>query len=84
MCSYWIDKMAVETMHWLLDVHFCEDFCRVQDENSQKNLNIIRKIVIKSLRNYKNKVGSKKAFSNLMIQCLIDPDFIFHVLGKEN
>jgi len=32
-------------MHWLLDVHFGEDACRVQDENVQKILNIIRKII---------------------------------------
>jgi predicted transposase YbfD/YdcC len=23
-------EWAVETMHWLLDVHFSEDFCRIE------------------------------------------------------
>ena len=33
-------EWSVETMHWLLDVHFGEDFCRVENQNVQKNLNI--------------------------------------------
>jgi hypothetical protein len=60
-------------MHWLLDVHFRVDFCRVQDENVQQILNIIRKIVLNSLRFYKNNHNSKAAFSHLMLDCLIEP-----------
>ena len=32
-------EWSVETMHWLLDVHFHEDFCRIEDRNVQQNLN---------------------------------------------
>jgi predicted transposase YbfD/YdcC len=28
-------EWSVETMHWLLDVHFSEDYCRIEDENVQ-------------------------------------------------
>lgn len=31
-------ERSVETMHWLLDVQFEEDWCRVEDKNIQKNL----------------------------------------------
>jgi hypothetical protein len=41
-------EWSVETMHWLLDVHFGEDFCRVEDENVQQTLNIVRKIALNS------------------------------------
>ena len=37
-------EWAVESMHWLLDVHFSEDKTKVWDMNVQQNLNIMRKI----------------------------------------
>lgn len=73
-------EWSVETMHWLLDVHFEEDFCRVCDQNSQENLNIIRKIVLNCIRNYKNEHDIKKPFSNLMFECLLNPDNIVKFL----
>lgn len=78
------DEWSVETMHWFLDVHFGEDNCRVQDENVQKVLNIIRKIVINSIRLFKDKTQSKKPFSSIMLACLIDPCFILDVVMVQN
>lgn len=72
-------EWSVESMHWLLDVHFSEDFCRVVEQNTQENLNIIRKIVLNSLRNYKNQNNSKLAFSHLMLDCMIEPENVFKV-----
>jgi len=77
-------EWSVETMHWLLDVHFVEDACRVQDENIQKNLNIIRKIVLNSLKLFKVTAGSKRPLSNIMLDCLIDPEFILDILNCQN
>ena len=73
-------EWSIETMHWLLDVHFGEDFCRVQDDNLQKILNIIRKMVINSLRVFRGKTKSKRPFSNIMLHCLIDPMFILDIV----
>ena len=39
-------EWGVESMHWLLDVHFGEDFCRIVDKNGQKNLNMLRKLAL--------------------------------------
>ena len=36
-------EWGVETMHWLLDVRFDEDWCRVVDRTIQENLNILHK-----------------------------------------
>jgi predicted transposase YbfD/YdcC len=69
-------EWSVETMHWLLDVHFREDYCRVIERRTQENLNIIRKIVLNSLRFYKNFHNSKAAFSHLMLDCMIDHERI--------
>lgn len=69
-------EWSVETMHWLLDVHFSEDSCRVFAQRTQENLNIIRKIVLNALRFYKNQHALKTPFSHLFLECLMDPSAI--------
>jgi predicted transposase YbfD/YdcC len=73
-------EWSVETMHWLLDVHFCEDFCRVAEQQTQESLNIIRKIVLNLIRNYKNEKSIKTPFSTLMFDCLLQPSSILRFL----
>jgi predicted transposase YbfD/YdcC len=73
-------EWSVETMHWLLDVHFHEDFCRVEDRNVQQNLNMVRKIALNSIRDYKEKTGSKDAISKIMLGCLIDCENLVSLL----
>jgi predicted transposase YbfD/YdcC len=51
-------EWSVEAMHWLLDVHFREDYCRVEDRNVQQNLNIVRKIALNTAKGYKNRTAS--------------------------
>ena len=77
-------EWSVEAMHWLLDVHFCEDNCRVQSDNVQKVLNMIRKIVINSMRIFRDKTSSNRPFSNIMLDCLIDPTFILDICNYQN
>jgi len=76
LLSYARKEWSVEVMHWLLDVHFMEDSCRAVEQNTQENLNIIRKIALNSMRTYKNSNNSKAAFSHLMLDCLIEPSRI--------
>jgi len=74
-------EWSVETMHWLLDVHFDEDFCRVEDRNVQQNLNIVRKIALNTIKGYKNKTASKRPISKLMFDCLLESENILVVLA---
>jgi predicted transposase YbfD/YdcC len=74
-------EWTVETMHWLLDVRFGGDFCRIEDKNVRQNLNMARKIVLNTLRDYKNKTASKRPFSKLMLDCLPDPQHILSFLA---
>jgi len=74
-------EWSVEVMHWLLDVHFGEDLCRVIEQRTQENLNIIRKIVLNILRDYKNSSGSKAAFTHMMLDCMIEPERILDFIG---
>lgn len=73
-------EWSVETMHWLLDVHFQEDGCRVEDQNIQQNLNMLRKAAINLIKRYKERAGSKRSMSKLMFDCLLNPYFISDIL----
>ena len=42
------EEWSVESMHWLLDVHFDEDRCRVQSKNVQQNLNMLHKFALRA------------------------------------
>jgi predicted transposase YbfD/YdcC len=80
LLDYVRKEWSVETMHWLLDVHFAEDSCRAAEQRTQENLNIIRKIVLNHMRIYKNTNNSKSPFSTLMFDCLLDPYAILKFL----
>lgn len=73
-------EWSVETMHWLLDVHFEEDYSRVEDKNVQQNLNMLRKLAINLIKRYKEKTATKRAISKIMFDCLLAPSFICTVL----
>ena len=85
LLKYTRSEWSVETMHWLLDVHFCEDFCRVEDKNVQQNLNIVRKIALNSIKRYKENNGIKQPISKIMLNCLLESKNLLTILkGKEN
>lgn len=67
-------EWLIESMHWLLDVHFLEDKTKVWDMNVQKNLNIMRKIALNLAREYKNRFEPKKAVSGILKRNLFDID----------
>jgi predicted transposase YbfD/YdcC len=77
-------EWSVESMHWLLDVHFNEDFCRVEDRNVQQNLNIVRKIAINNVKIYKNILKIKRPISKVMFDCLLDCKHILSIIGIGN
>ena len=71
-------------MHWLLDVHFGEDFCRIEDETGQIVLNAVRKIALNQVKFYKQNTGSKLPLSKIMFGCLLDCDKLVGVLEMGN
>jgi predicted transposase YbfD/YdcC len=76
------NEWSVETMHWLLDVHLLEDFCKTRDRNVNQSMNIIRKVVLNLMRSYKDKAASKQALSALMRSCLFDCEEIWKFIPK--
>ena len=75
-------EWQVESMHWLLDVHFGEDSCRLMDENEQKNFNVLRKAALNLLKSYQAKSEPKRALSELMFNCLLEPDFMLKIISR--
>lgn len=75
-------EWSVETMHWLLDVHFGEDGCRVQTKTAQQNLNMVRKFSLNIITGFKRSSSSKDAMTTLMFKSLMNPAHILTVLGK--
>ena len=78
-------EWVVETMHWLLDVHFREDFFRALDKNVQQNMNILRKLSLNLIKKYKQTHAPKSALSHIMFDALLDPAFLLRILEiREN
>jgi len=73
-------EWAVETMHWLLDVHYGEDYCRIENRTCQQNLNLLRKFTISLIKQYKERTSSKRPMSHIMLDCLLDPSYFFNIL----
>lgn len=65
-------EWTVESMHWLLDVHFQEDKTKVWSMNVQKNLNIMRKIALNLARLYKNRYEPRATISGILKRNLFD------------
>lgn len=74
-------EWTVETMHWLLDVHYNEDFCRVTNSTIQKNLNMLRKLALNLIKHFKSTSGSKRAISKIMLDALLDPNTILDIIS---
>lgn len=73
-------EWGVESMHWLLDVHFAEDKTRVWDMNVQKTLNIMRKIALNLAKDFKSKTESKFPISGILKRNLFDISNLSHFL----
>ena len=73
-------EWAVESMHWILDVHYSEDFCRIVNRTIQQNLNMLRKFALSLIKRFKTDSNSKHPLSQIMFNCLLNPSDICTVL----
>lgn len=75
-------EWPVESMHWLLDVHFDEDKCRIQSKNIQQNLNMLHKVALNIVRIYKRESQSKLPLNGIMFRALMNPLDLLPLLDK--
>ena len=75
-------EWSVESMHWLLDVHFEEDYLRVANQTIQENVNLLRKFALNMIKQFKDRTSSKRPISKIMFDCLLDPLAMIRVLSQ--
>lgn len=60
LMKYARNHWKIESMHWILDVNFREDDCPVKSENTQRILNMMRKLSIKLHTDFIEKTKPKR------------------------
>jgi predicted transposase YbfD/YdcC len=69
-------------LHWMLDIVFREDECRVRTGNAALNMNIPRKLALHRLRKMKmekKRVSAKRR----MMHAALDSEFLYEALFSE-
>jgi len=64
-------------LHWVLDVLFQEDYCRKRKKNAAENFNLIRKMALNFIRNYK---GDKKSLRRRMLNAAWDNNYLDKII----
>ena len=75
-------EWSVETMHWLLDVHFEEDYLHIANQTIQENMNLLRKFALSLIKRFKDISSSKRPVSKLMFDCLLNPSVLNTILAQ--
>jgi predicted transposase YbfD/YdcC/histone H3/H4 len=77
------EHWKIESMHWMLDVVFSEDDCRILNTNGQKMLNIFRKLSIAFHKNFISgmKQKTKPSIKNNMLKSLMSNSRLLEVIG---
>ena len=66
-------------LHWILDIAYNEDRCRVRKDNAPGNFSIIRKMSLNLLKQEKSlKIGIRAK----RLKCGWDQDYLLHVLSQ--
>lgn len=83
LMKYARNHWKVESMHWILDVNYKEDKCPVKSINTQKILNIMRKVSIKLHSDYiKNNNPKRKTIISSIRNCLTNDKKLEHFLDN--
>lgn len=75
-------EWSVEAMHWILDVHFEEDWCRIENKAAQQSLNMFRKAAVNLVKQFKSRNNSKQEISHIMFEYLLDSNLILRVVSQ--
>jgi len=65
------------SLHWVLDVVFKEDDCKIRDKAAAENLSIMRKCALTLLRTMSDKLG----LSRRVHRASVDEDYLISILG---
>ena len=74
------EHWKIESMHWMLDVVFCEDDCILKSDEAHLNLNIFRKYAIAMHRKYLDSQQKKCSVKSNMLSCLMNDSLLLKVI----
>lgn len=83
------EHWKIESMHWMLDITFHEDACRIRDPQAQFNMNILRKLALSLHKHFveekqkQTKAKKKMAIKTSMLDCLMNPDLLLEVILQD-
>ena len=76
------EHWKIESLHWLLDVTFSEDECRVLSENGQKTLNIFRKLALMLHKRFIHSLARKVSVKANLLKCLMDDNHLCRLIDS--
>lgn len=78
------EHWKIESLHWMLDVVFSEDSCRLETENAHITLNLFRKLAVLLHRQFIAQSKKKVSVRTNMLNCLITDSVLFDVFCCSN
>jgi predicted transposase YbfD/YdcC len=75
------EHWKIESLHWLLDVVFSEDECRLLSENGHKTLHAFRKLSLLLHKRFLLETGKKSSMKANMTSCSLNENLLSHLLG---
>jgi len=66
----------IESLHWMLDVVFSEDDCKILSENGHKTLNAFRKLALLIHKNFLAGHRKKSSIKAHLLACLLDESLL--------
>ena len=75
-------EWAVESMQWLLEIHFDKDGCRAEGKNAQQNQNMLHKADLNTIKQCQTRTGSERPMSKIIFNCLLDSSCFCKLLGQ--
>jgi predicted transposase YbfD/YdcC len=77
------EHWRIESMHWILDVVFTEDECRILSTSGQKTMNVFRKLALSLHKNYVANLPqkTKPSIRRNMRRSMMDEGTFLAVLG---
>jgi len=73
------EHWKIESFHWMLDVVFSEDDCRILSENGHKTLNAFRKLALLVHKRFIAKHRKKSSIKAHLLACLLDETLLKQV-----
>jgi len=78
------EHWKIESMHWMLDVVFSEDDCRILSPNGQKTMNVFRKFALAMHKNYIASLPqkTKPSIKKHILRTLLSPSLLTNIISS--